>query len=314
MSDSLEPEQWIRVKQLETGSSSSVLLVFHKHTVETAVIKMSRGDFDSDILLNNRFLKKEFQLLSQLHHPAIVRVRSLFQTEQRSIVLREIGEIAPQEFIYPIPRLALVMDWYPGRCLHTYMAVKKRLNQQETIDLLKPIVSALIYLKTQGVIHRDIKLENIFLDAQNNAYLGDFGLALGPGENDDQCCGTVIAMAPEIINAKQYSPASDLWALGVCIYGCLVGSRPFGEGNDESDVPTICQKIRSLDYRMPSRILGEAGVDVLRKIFVLDPAARISAEDLLEHNFFNSPVLETLAVEPLLKKQKPHPLDELISI
>lgn len=94
-------------------------------------------------------------------------------------------------------------------------------------------MAGLEYVHQNNIIHRDIKLENIFLKKiSNNSYIckiGDFGLArpIGNEENAGTNCGTEIYMAPEILSGKPYGKQADVWSLGVLFYYLLFADFPF---------------------------------------------------------------------------------------
>lgn len=117
------------------------------------------------------------------------------------------------------------------------------------------MLSAIIYLHKNRVIHRDLKLGNLFLSDKMEIKLGDFGLATKvdfEGERKKTICGTPNYIAPEILEGKQgHSYEVDVWSLGVIAYTLLVGKPPF----ETNDVKTTYRRIRMNDYAFPEHVI-----------------------------------------------------------
>mmetsp|Transcript_21031 Transcript_21031/g.18659 ORF Transcript_21031/g.18659 Transcript_21031/m.18659 type:complete len:118 (+) Transcript_21031:428-781(+) len=116
------------------------------------------------------------------------------------------------------------------------------------------MVSALKYLHAHKVIHRDLKLGNLFVDDKMEIKIGDFGLATKlefEGDRKRTICGTPNYIAPEILEGKTgHSYEVDIWSLGVIIYTLLIGKPPF----ETSDVKTTYKKIRLNSYTFPDNV------------------------------------------------------------
>lgn len=155
------------------------------------------------------------------------------------------------------------------------------------------IVDALDYLhNTMHVCHRDVKPANVFLDANDNAKLGDFGLsAVGQDAGaSKKCVGTPNYISPEIV-AKRCTDfyASDIWSLGALIYFMLTGAAPFCDCDDSID--EVYTRIRSLDYAYPCAIYADGISEEARDLvtcglLVLHPNERLSLEQIRAHKWF----------------------------
>lgn len=121
------------------------------------------------------------------------------------------------------------------------------------------MLSAIIYLHKNRIIHRDLKLGNLFLSDRMEIKLGDFGLATKvdfEGERKKTICGTPNYIAPEILEGKLgHSYEVDVWSLGVIAYTLLVGKPPF----ETNDVKTTYRRIRINDYSFPEHIILSQG-------------------------------------------------------
>ena len=124
------------------------------------------------------------------------------------------------------------------------MRRRKRLHELEVMYFTKQISNALEYLHKTRVIHRDLKLGNLFLNDQMEIKLGDFGLATKldfDGERKRTICGTPNYIAPEVLEGKNgHSYEVDIWSLGVIIYTLIIGKPPF----ETSNVKSTYEKIR----------------------------------------------------------------------
>ena len=116
------------------------------------------------------------------------------------------------------------------------------------------MVSALKYMHAHKVIHRDLKLGNLFLNEKMQIKIGDFGLATKlefDGDRKRTICGTPNSIAPEILEGKQgHSYEVDIWSLGVIIYTLLIGKPPF----ETSDVKTTYKRIKMNAYSFPEHV------------------------------------------------------------
>ncbi len=153
------------------------------------------------------------------------------------------------------------------------------------------IINALKYLHAHRIIHRDLKLGNLFLNEKMEVKLGDFGLATKldfDGEKKRTICGTPNYIAPEVLEGKAgHSYEVDVWSLGVIIYTLIIGKPPF----ETQDVKTTYRKIRMNAYQFPEHIpISDAAKDLITRILLGDPSQRPTLDDVLNHDFFNNGV------------------------
>ena len=121
---------------------------------------------------------------------------------------------------------------------------RKRLSEMETQYFMLQMVEALSYLHRKNIIHRDMKLGNLFLTHDLQLRVGDLGLSaklLHPDERKKTICGTPNYIAPEILDGSSqgHSFEVDIWSLGVIMYTMLVGKPPF----ETKDVKSTCVKM-----------------------------------------------------------------------
>ena len=139
------------------------------------------------------------------------------------------------------------MEYVGGGSLHGYLKSKplRRLEEWDAKRLFKQIVEGISYCHQRCITHRDIKLENLLLDEENNIKIIDYGFSTCvPNEKKIKIfCGTPSYMAPEIVSKIEYSgPPADIWALGVLLFALLCGKFPFKGQNDKELYSHICTK------------------------------------------------------------------------
>ena len=128
---------------------------------------------------------------------------------------------------------------------------RKKLTEFETRYYLSQLISSLKYLHAHLIIHRDLKLGNLFIDADMRIKVGDFGLATRLGHVDERrktICGTPNYIAPEILEGKEgHSFEVDVWSTGVIMYTLLIGKPPF----EAKDVKSTYKRILANQYSFP---------------------------------------------------------------
>lgn len=137
------------------------------------------------------------------------------------------------------------------------------------------------------MIHRDLKLGNLFLDSKMEVKLGDFGLATKvtyEGEKKRTICGTPNYIAPEVLSSKGgHSYEVDVWSIGVIIYTLLFGRPPF----ETADVKKTYKRIKMNDYSFPEHSdVSDEAKDLISRILKSDPEERLKLNEILNHEFF----------------------------
>ena len=164
---------------------------------------------------------------------------------------------------------------------------KKRLTESETRRYMLQMLDGVRFLHTSKVIHRDLKLGNLFLGFGDEIKIGDFGLACKlqfDGERKRTLCGTPNYIAPEVLEGKNgHSYEVDMWSIGVVMYTCLVGKPPF----ETNDVKSTYKLIKSNSYSFPERLhISEGAKSLIRRILQSEPESRPSIEQVLSDPWF----------------------------
>jgi serine/threonine protein kinase len=155
----------------------------------------------------------ERNILRDINHPFVVRLRFAFQNQNK---------------------LYLVMDYFAGGSLFYHLRRRKRLGESLAKFYAAELALALAHLHRMNVIYRDLKLENILMDAKGHVALTDFGLSkdnVMNGEGTSTFCGTAEYIAPELLERKMYGFGVDWWSFGCLVYEMVHGQTPFYDKN-----------------------------------------------------------------------------------
>jgi polo-like kinase 1 len=212
-------------------------------------------------------LISEIKIHKSLHHPQIVGFEHYFEDTENVYILLEMCH---------------------NQSLNELLKRRKRLTEIETQCYIVQMIKALKYLHSHRVIHRDLKLGNLFLTDKMELKVGDFGLATKlefEGERKRTVCGTPNYIAPEILDGKTgHSYEVDIWSLGVIMYTLIIGKPPF----ETQDVKTTYKRIKMNAYSFPEgAVISEAAKSLITEILNTDPLKRPGLDQILAHDFFN---------------------------
>lgn len=205
---------WQLVRALAAGGHGVVYLAAHEGTGRRAALKVLSRAFAASPEMSGRFVR-EARILSRLRHPNVVEIL-------------ELG-------VLPDGRPFVAMELLQGRNLLELLFARGRLSLPEAVELLAPVCDALGAAHREGVIHRDVKASNVFVEAGDppRVKLLDFGVAHAAGPDDPSITvtgeriGSAHAMAPELIRGEAVDARADVYALGVLLYQLVTGELPF---------------------------------------------------------------------------------------
>ncbi|CAD8190766.1 unnamed protein product [Paramecium pentaurelia] len=223
----------------------------------------------------------EIKLHKSLHHQNIVQFEDVFEDNENVYILLELCQ---------------------NQTLNELLKRRRRITQIEVQCYLKQLIGALKYIHSHRILHRDLKLGNLFINEKMELKLGDFGLATKldyDGQRRHTICGTPNYIAPEILDERMgHSYQVDIWSVGVIIYTLLIGKPPF----ETSDVKTTYNKISQCQFNFPDHIqISENAKNLISRILVLDPSKRLTLDDILSHPFMTSnPIPKTTHISQLL--------------
>uniref|UniRef100_A0A8C8D458 phosphorylase kinase n=1 Tax=Oncorhynchus tshawytscha TaxID=74940 RepID=A0A8C8D458_ONCTS len=192
----------------------------------------------------------------------------------------------------------LVFDLMKRGELFDYLTEKVTLSEKETRKIMRALLEVVKFLHDQNIIHRDLKPENILLDDNMDIKLTDFGFSLQiePGQTLNEVCGTPGYLAPEIIecsmdpNHKGYGTAVDIWSSGVILYTLLAGSPPFWHRKQMM----MLRMILAGNYDLSSPEWDDRSdtiKDLISRMLMVNPDQRYTAQDCLNHPFFQQYVV-----------------------
>ena len=165
----------------------------------------------------------------------------------------------------------MIMEYAIGGELFSYLRKVTRFCQYTTIFYAAELVLALEYLHSYDIVYRDLKPENLLIDARGHIKITDFGFAkVLYRQKTWTLCGTPEYLAPEIILGKGHDKSVDWWALGILVYEMLAGYPPFFDQDNFS----IYEKILKGIYIFPPYV-DEVSRDFIRRLLVVDPTNRM---------------------------------------
>ncbi|KAM6099091.1 LOW QUALITY PROTEIN: hormonally up-regulated neu tumor-associated kinase [Theristicus caerulescens] len=234
--------------------------------VAVKVIDKKRAKKDTYVTKN---LRREGQIQQMIRHPNIAQLLDILETENSYY---------------------LVMELCPGGNLMHKIYEKKRLEEHEARKYIRQLILAVEHLHRAGVVHRDLKIENLLLDEDNNIKLIDFGLSncagiLGYSDPFSTQCGSPAYAAPELLARKKYGPKIDVWSIGVNMYAMLTGTLPFTV--EPFSLRALYQKMVDKEMNPFPTQLSTAAINFLRSLLEPDPAKRPNIQQALANRWLN---------------------------
>ena len=185
----------------------------------------------------------------------------------------------------------IVLELCRKRSLMELHKRRKAITEPESRYFVYQILLGCKYLHDNKIIHRDLKLGNVFLNDSMEVKIGDFGLATKvdyDGERKKTLCGTPNYIAPEVLGKKGHSYEVDVWSIGCILYTLLVGKPPF-ETQTLKDTYT---RIKKNEYHIPSRV-GPLAKNLIQRLLQHEPTKRPSVAEILKDDFMTMGFLPT---------------------
>uniref|UniRef100_A0A0A0M3G7 Protein kinase domain-containing protein n=1 Tax=Cucumis sativus TaxID=3659 RepID=A0A0A0M3G7_CUCSA len=193
--------------------------------------------------------------------------------------------------------LCLISDLCESLSLYDRI-IRRPFSESEAAVVMKQLLQALAHCHSHGVVHRDVKPDNVLFDSRNNLKLIDFGSAEWCDEDGFMygVVGTPYYVAPEVLRGSEYGRKVDVWSAGVILYTMLAGFPPFyGESAAE-----VFEAVLRGNLRFPTRVfrsVSSAAKDLMKKMICRDVSRRFSAEQALRHPWILSGGEATSSVE-----------------
>jgi len=254
-------------EELGRGAFSIVKLAIDKETGEKFAVKIiNKTTIGQDM----GRLATEISILKQVDHPNVIVLKETVDTKNCLFIITEL--VTGGELFDKIVELG------------SY-------SESKAATVIRKMVSAIGYLHGKGIVHRDLKPENLLLKNDKDMTeikIADFGLSkiVETKLMMQTACGTPGYVAPEILQSKGYDKEVDLWSIGVITYILLCGFPPFYNDN----IAELFEQIMNAEYDFPHEYwhtISAEAKDFVRKLLVVDPKQRMTAEDALAHPWLN---------------------------
>ncbi|TRY87660.1 hypothetical protein DNTS_013609, partial [Danionella cerebrum] len=266
------------LKTIGKGNFAKVKLARHVLTSKEVAVKII-----DKTQLNSSSLQKVFRevrIMKLLNHPNIVKLFEVIETEKT---------------------LYLIMEYASGGEVFDYLVAHGRMKEKEARAKFRQIVSAVQYCHQKCIVHRDLKAENLLLDADMNIKIADFGFSneFTLGNKLDTFCGSPPYAAPELFQGKKYDgPEVDVWSLGVILYTLVSGSLPF----DGQNLKELRERVLRGKYRIPFYMSTDCE-NLLKKFLILNPTKRGSLEQQVMKDRWMNVGYEEEELKPYIEPQ-----------
>ncbi|KAL3884296.1 hypothetical protein ACJMK2_024444 [Sinanodonta woodiana] len=242
------------------GNFAVVKLAKHRITKTEVAIKI----IDKTRLDQNNLKKvyREVQIMKLLSHQHIIKLYQVMETKNM---------------------LYLVSEYAPNGEIFDYIANHGRMTEPEARKKFWQIINAVEYCHNRHVVHRDLKAENLLLDANMNIKIADFGFGNFYKENETLAtwCGSPPYAAPEVFEGKKYlGPQIDIWSLGVVLYVLVCGTLPF----DGQNLQMLRDRVLSGRFRIPFFMSTDCE-NLIRRMLVLEPTKRFTIGQVKNHQW-----------------------------
>ncbi|KAM4619890.1 MAP/microtubule affinity-regulating kinase 4 isoform 2-T2 [Polymixia lowei] len=251
------------LKTIGKGNFAKVKLARHILTGKEVAIKIIDKTQLNPTSLQKLF--REVRIMKGLNHPNIVQLFEVIETDKT---------------------LYLIMEYASGGEVFDYLVSHGRMKEIEARAKFRQIVSAVHYCHQKNIVHRDLKAENLLLDADANIKIADFGFSneFTLGNKLDTFCGSPPYAAPELFQGKKYDgPEVDVWSLGVILYTLVSGSLPF----DGQNLKELRERVLRGKYRVPFYMSTDCE-GILRRFLVLNPSKRCTLEQVMKDKWINA--------------------------
>ncbi|XP_038075905.1 testis-specific serine/threonine-protein kinase 1-like [Patiria miniata] len=233
-----------------------------KERIKCAIKVINKRKAPKDFL--QRFLPRELEILKAIKHPNVIRCY-------------EIVEIGPKVYIS--------MELAGHGDLLEYIKLRGALTEVKARDFFRQLLEGISYLHGKNIVHRDLKCENLLLDAHNNIKITDFGFSRLITKNDlsKTFCGSAAYAAPEILQGRPYQAfLYDVWSMGVILYIMVTGSMPYDDSNVKRMVRD--QTDKKLGFSRSKQLTLDCK-DLVLRMLTPDPARRATLYDIHHHSW-----------------------------
>lgn len=313
---------YIIIKELGSGSTAKVVLAFDKDTKKKVAIKIVERRNKSDSILKNKYgtdingnkgedkrecdnkeeekkdkynknkcndrkeKKKECDSKKEEQQSSGFSDTRIYREIVISSLLDHPHIVKLLDFLYSKSHFFLIFEYVKGRQLYDVILKTVRIPEDKARKYFRQLLSAIDYIHGNSIAHRDMKIENIIVDHNDNVKILDFGLSNFYDNKRylQTFCGSLYFAAPELLMGRAYSgPEVDVWSLGIILYVMLCGVVPF----DDESVKDLQNKIKEANFEINVPISAQAS-DLLRKVLVSDVSQRFTISEILKSAWVNT--------------------------
>ena len=252
------------VSHIGQGGMADVFLAVDTILNRQVAIKILRADLSTDAVSILRF-EREAQAAAALAHPNIVEIY-------------DVGDYKGHHYI--------VMEYVTGKTLKQVIRSRGPLVNEEAVDIMKQLCSAISEAHSRVIIHRDIKPQNVIVKADGSIKILDFGIATAKGSMQltqaNNVMGSVHYLAPELAKGEAASPQSDIYALGIVLYEMLAGDVPF-KADQAVQIALKHMREPMPDVRLINASVPQSIANVITRATAKDPNNRYgSCREMLQ--------------------------------
>ena len=264
------------LEQLGKGTYGSVHKVLLRDSAKFLAVKIIKRRFFVGGDANWERQRQEAKVMESLSHKSIIRLYDIVETDDALYIFMELGR---------------------GGELFERIIEHGPPSEDDCKILMRNLLEAVAYLHEKGIVHRDLKLENILMASPSkdcfDLKLVDFGTAKPAGQGRKTFCGSMSYIAPEVLQRKNtvkglgsYGKGADMWSVGVIAYVCLSGRPPFNE-ELQDEIHVYINEVLKFDGECWATVSSQAKA-FLRSLLVIDETKRLTAKDALAHPWLSS--------------------------
>jgi len=268
-SDELRRNKIVLLKKIGAGSFASVYSAkweIAEGQFKNIAVKIIRVDEMVDDRFKNGFLNREIDIVQKVNHPNIVKVYQVLTIDQSTVIVCKLCECD----------------------LLQYLQMRGAVSERVGRRLLLELIDAVQYLHDNGIAHRDLKTENLFLTKDGQLQLGDFGFSRHLESDNNLCltrCGSDGYIAPEVLSDSKEpfdAKLSDVWSVGVILFTMLTKSMPF-----DKQIMKHANSSKKVTVRFhPKILLSGRARELIQQFLTYEPTQRITLEAVKRHPWF----------------------------
>jgi serine kinase len=270
MSDSQQQTEYVLCEKIGEGGYSTVRLAYCTDRTSSEKVRMACKIVQKSA---KAYGMKEFEMMKKIQHKNIIHVHDIVQSESKVYIYMELAE---------------------NRDLHDYICRKGEVPEDQAKTLFQQMASAVQYLHSNNIAHRDLKCENILLTSELDVKLADFGLACSCVNRDgrrvlsETFCGSYAYAPPEILTRIPYDPKlADVWSLGVILFTMLNAALPFDYSNPRKQ----CKDQKLQKFKFKPHILdtvSKQAIYVVKDMLEPDTTLRLNIDEVMAHQWLTA--------------------------